>query len=353
MSQYYHLKVREVIKETADAVTLVFDHPAEKIEYKSGQFLTLMPEINGKKERRSYSLCSSPSLDSYLAVTVKRVVNGLVSNFICDQMKAGDTIEVMRPMGVFTFTPDYHLKRNIVLIGAGSGITPLMSILKTVLSEEPQSNVMLVYGNRNEDSIIFKKNLEALKAEHQDRLQMVHVLSQPLNKSYTPTGRLNRSNIIKAFESNQNLLVSRAMFYLCGPEGMMQEALEALNMLSVPKENIFKESFVSTTEKDSTPSVAAETSAGGDHEVTILYQGSEYKFVVPQGKYILETAQDKNIDLPFSCQSGMCTACMGKCVSGKVHMDDPDGLSEREIQNGAVLTCVGKPVTSNVVIEID
>ena len=352
MSQYFNLKVKEVIRETEDAVTLVF-HPADStIKYKSGQFLTFIIPIEGEKIRRSYSLCSIPFIDKELAVTVKKVVHGKASNYLVDCLKEGMEIEVMQPLGTFFLEPNQTAQRDIVLIGAGSGITPLYSMARTILSCEPLSNVYLLYGNRNEDSIIYKEKLNDLKKEHGDRLNIVHILSQPHSKLTVPSGRMNQSLIIKLLESFHKLNLDKALFYICGPEGMMTEASKALEILKIQKGNIHQESFVAS----SSPEPAGEVVHTGEvkeQEVTIIYQGSEYKVKVPKSKTILQAALDEDIDLPYSCQSGMCTACMGKCTSGKVQLDDADGLSDKEIKMGYVLTCVGHPITSDVVIEID
>lgn len=355
MSLYSELKVKEVIRETEDAITIVLQQPNVKLPYKSGQFLTLIIPVEGEKHRRSYSLSSSPVVDEQLAVTVKMVAGGKISSHLVKNLKQGDHLEVMHPMGNFTIECNDHNKRNIVLIGAGSGITPLISIAKTVLSAEPLSNVFLIYGNRNENSIIFKEQLNDLKKEHGDRLNMVHVLSQPISKLTLPSGRLNQTSIIKLLESFPKLNFNTADYYICGPHGLMEEAKKALEILQVPSEKIHKESFLPAADTAATTnaSTVPEASAGNEQEVTILYQGSEYKFNVPKGKTILEAALDEDIDLPYSCQSGMCTACMGKCTSGKVKLDDPDGLSDKEIQQGFVLTCVGHPASANVIIEID
>jgi len=351
MAQYYNLKVKQVVQETPDAVTLVFEQPETKLRYKSGQFLTLILSINGEKIRRSYSLCSCASADNYPAVTIKKVPNGKVSGYVTEQMKEGAMVEVMEPLGTFTFEPDYNKKRNIVLIAAGSGITPVFSILKEVLYQEPLSSVFLIYGNRKESAVIFKEALGKLERENEDRFKFVSVLSQPENANYVPKGRLNRSFIIKLLE-DFNIPLEEAEYFICGPRGMMEEAEDALNLLRVPACQVYKESFASTP-PEKVHGAVVEENQDGPKEVTVIYQGSEYKFPVPTDKSILETALDLDIDLPYSCQSGMCTACMGKCVSGKVHLDDPDGLSDKEIEEGYVLTCVGHPVSNDVVIEID
>jgi ring-1,2-phenylacetyl-CoA epoxidase subunit PaaE len=352
MSQYYNLKIKEIIKETEDAVIIVFEHPAkEKINYKAGQFLTLILTVDGEKIRRSYSLCTAPGLDENPAVTVKRVVNGKASNYLISNVKTGDTIEVMQPMGTFTVDVNSKNKRTAVLIGAGSGITPLMGIAKAILAFEPYSSVFLLYGNRNENSIIFKNKIDGLQNKYRSKFSVIQILSQPSGSWTSHIGRLNQSEVIKLLELFPELDFKKAEYFICGPEGMMEEAEKALDILKVPKENIKRESFVSSTHAEPSGEVV-DAGQAGPQEVTIIYQGTEYKINVPPSKSILESALDDNIDLPYSCQSGMCTACMGKCTNGKVYLDHPDGLSDKEIEQGYVLTCVGHPVSSDVVIEI-
>jgi ring-1,2-phenylacetyl-CoA epoxidase subunit PaaE len=352
MSQYHQLKVKEIIKETSDAITIVFENGAQPISYKSGQFLTLIVPVKGEKLRRSYSLCSSPYADKELAVTVKRVAGGVVSNYLPDALKAGDTLEVMEPTGTFHFIPDFAKRGDIVLIGAGSGITPLISIAKSALLKQPGSKVYLIYGNRNETSVIFKQKIELLQSVYKERCKVVHRLSQPKDPSL-PAGRLNRSEIIKLLEGFKDLKIEKAEYYLCGPDGLMQEAIGALELLKVNKSQIKKESFLPSDINALPAGKVVADSPSTTQDVTIIYQGTEYKITVPPNKSILEVALKENIDLPYSCQSGMCTACMGKCISGKVHLDESDALSDKELESGYVLTCVGHPVTPNVVIEID
>ena len=192
MSDYYTLKVKDIIKETDDTVTIQFKQPLfKKVKYISGQFLTVIIPVNGEKLRRSYSMSSAPNLDSHIGVTVKRVENGVVSNYLNDHIKKGDSIEIMKPMGNFTLEPNKQGKRNIILFGGGSGITPLMSILKSALYFEPNSAVSLVYANSDEDCIIFKDQLDALKEKFGERFNLVHVLSQPKQMWNGHTGRMD------------------------------------------------------------------------------------------------------------------------------------------------------------------
>lgn len=354
--KYHTLKVREVIKETADAISIVFEQPEEKIPYKPGQFFTLIPTIEGKKVRRAYSVCTSPFVDPHPAVTVKRVQDGLVSNYLNDTLKAGDMLEVMEPMGVFTVEPQQEHARHVILLGGGSGITPLMSIAKSVLHMEPDSQVSLIYANRSEESIIFKAGLDALEKKYAGRFHVTHVLEQLPASWICPTGLLNPELLKELLDKLPKAAPAYTEYYMCGPEGMMVNVEETLKELNIPKEQVHRESFVAgKTEKvegAADPVKAAGDDAPKSREVTVILDGEEHKFTVEPDKTILETALDLDIDLPYSCQSGLCTACRGKCLSGKVKLDEEEGLSESEIDEGYVLTCVGHPLTDDVVIEI-
>jgi ring-1,2-phenylacetyl-CoA epoxidase subunit PaaE len=351
--KYYDLPVKNIVQETKDAISIVFDHPdSGKIGYKSGQFLTLIANVNGKEVRRAYSLCSSPFVDQDLAVTVKRVDNGLMSNWLADNLKVGTTMRIMEPMGQFTTEYNAGNKRHIILFAGGSGITPMMSLIKSTLVQEPDSICSLIYCNRDIDSIIFKNELEKLEITDEGRLHVIHVLDNaPMNwQGYS--GLLNHEMLTKLFERIPDWGIHKTTYLMCGPEGMMKNVESLLEKRSIPKEKIFKESFVQgTIDKNDKkqPEVGGELKA---REVTIRYDGQEYKVLVPANKAILETALDQGIDLPYSCQSGLCTACRGKALSGQVKLDEEEGLSQSERAEGYVLTCVGHPLTDDVVIEI-
>lgn len=356
MANRYFLKVNQVIRETPDAVTITFWHPiSEEIRYLPGQFLTFLLNINGQKIRRSYSMSSSPHVDVSLAVSVKRVPGGLASNYLCDRIKPGDMLETLEPMGTFTPKLDGQNRRTLVLIGAGSGITPLFSMAKSMLHVEPNTRVWLIYGNRNQESIIYKAHLDAMeKAYGSARFAVTHVLSQPSAGWTGLEGRLNQHTLTKLFDSMPAAERQSVNVYLCGPDGLMAEARSALALVGIPADRVYKESFA--TAPVPVGDVIEEPMTdddSGSPEVTVLYEGSEYKFAVAPHQTILEAALDLDIDLPYSCQAGMCTACLGKCTSGTVKLDEEDGLSESEIKAGYVLTCVAHPVGRNVVIEID
>ncbi len=353
---YVNLTVKNIVRETKDAISIVFAHPeGRKINYKSGQFLSLIFTVQGKEVRRAYSLCSSPYVDEDLAVLVKRVDDGLLSNHLLDNLKVGDVVKVMEPAGHFTTEYIKDRKRHIVMFAGGSGITPMMSHIKSTLSQEPESVVSLIYCNRNLESVIFKEELSKREIQFEGRLHIIHVLDEaPMNwQGYS--GLLNHDMLKKLFERIPDWGIEKTTYLMCGPEGMMKNVETLLNEHAIPKEKVFKESFVTPTIDKEQKKEAAAASAQADkkaHEVTVRYDGQEYKFVVQPNRTILETALDKGIDLPYSCQSGLCTACRGKAISGKVKLDEEEGLSASERAEGYVLTCVGHPLTDDVVIEI-
>lgn len=349
---YYDLKVKQIVKETKDAISVVFEQPSNKINYKAGQFLTLIVMVNGKEVRRAYSLCSSPFNDTDLVVTVKRVDKGLMSNWLPDNLKAGERVKVMAPTGHFTTDYKKENKRHLVMFAGGSGITPMMSIIKSTLTQEPDSICSLIYCNRDIDSIIFKDAFDQLQITHAGRLHVIHVLdTAPMNwQGYS--GLLNREMLTKLFERIPDWGIGSTTYLMCGPEGMMKNVEALLAERSIPKEKIFKESFVQGTINKEEKKEVVSSGEKKAREVTIRYDGEEYKVLVEPDRTILETALDQGIDLPYSCQSGLCTACRGKALSGQVKLDEEEGLSQSERAEGYVLTCVGHPLTDDVVIEI-
>ncbi len=349
---YFDLKVKNIIQETKDAISIVFEHPAaKKISYRSGQFLTLMASVQGKEVRRAYSLCSSPFVDEDLAVIVKRVDQGLMSNWLPDSLKVGATIKVMEPMGHFTTDYRKENKRHLIMFAGGSGITPMLSLIKSVLSQEPDSIVSLIYCNRNLESVICMDELVKWETKDEGRLRVIHVLDEaPMNwQGYS--GLLNHEMLTRLFERIPAWGIDKTTYLMCGPEGMMKNVESLLHEHHIPADKVFKESFVSPIIKElpKEPVPSVENKA---REVTIRYDGQEYKVIVPPNRHILETALDQGIDLPYSCQSGLCTACRGKALSGTVKLDEEEGLSQSERNEGYVLTCVGRPMSDDVVIEI-
>lgn len=347
---YHTLRVKDVIQEIEEAKTIVFEQPDPKIEYKSGQFLTLILDIDGKSVRRSYSMCTSPYCDEDIAVTVKRVKGGTVSNYINENVKVGDFINVMEPMGNFTteYLPDN--KRHLIMFSGGSGITPMISIAKSTLKIEKDSIVSLIYANRDIDSIIFRDALQHLEETYEGRFHVIHILDNAPLEWQGHSGLLNHEMLLKLFERIPDWGIDKTTYLMCGPEGMMNNVETLLAQQNISSDKIYKESFVVGTIKKK--EAAADKDKIITRDVTILYDGEEHIVTVPANQPILEAALDLEIDLPFSCQSGLCTACRGKCLSGSVKMDEEEGLSQAEKEAGYVLPCVSHPLTDDVKIEI-
>ncbi len=362
MSKSFHnLTIKQITRETADTVTLTFDVPAdltEQYQFVQGQYLTLRFTLNGKEERRSYSMCSSP-LESGLSVTVKKVKGGKVSTHIHDRVKAGDVVEVMTPDGRFHTDLNDENKKNYYLVGAGSGITPLMSILKTILEKEPMSFVFLLYGSRNEEEIIFKNQLDALTKRYEGQLHVEHVISQPkLEKAKGlgglfskgkptwegKTGRID-GKIFLQFLAENPPRHKQSEYFLCGPGGMIDAVEKTLLSNSVDKKNIHHEYFSTTPNAAPT----AGTAVDGARLVAHL-DGRTFETTVPKGKHLLFAVIDAGGDAPYSCTSGACATCMAKVTKGTVKMDACYALDESEIKQGYILTCQAQATSEEVEI---
>ncbi len=359
---FHPLTISKVAKETEDAVSLFFAIPGElkeTFEYTQGQYLTLRFSLGGKEERRAYSMSSSP-VEKEISVTVKRLKGGLVSNHILDHLKAGATVEVMAPDGRFNTKLDPEQNKTYYLFGAGSGITPLMSILKTVLEKEPMSTVFLLYGNREESSIIFKEALEEMSQRYDNQLIVQHILSQPIKKKEKgitgffkkaqmdwsgKTGRIDAAAVTNFLEENPSRSKERE-FFVCGPNDMIDTVEASLLALEIAKKKIHTERF--TADKID-PELAQAMGADGA-KLKVQLDGDTLNIVVPKGKTILDALLDLKHDPPFSCTSGSCSACMAKLIKGKVEMEVCYALDEDEVEEGFILTCQSHPTTA--VVEI-
>lgn len=349
-SRYLTLKVKEVKSETPDAVSVYFNSENSDFNYQSGQFITLIKSINGKKVRRAYSLCTSPFTDPVLGISVKRVKGGVMSNFINDNLKAGEEIEIMMPMGQFTTDYATDNLRHAVLIAGGSGITPLLSILKSILHNEPKSHVSLIYANEKWEDVIFKEELQSLEKANNGRLKITHVLNQPPADWKGYTGWLSAQTLMDIQESLTELRELPTEYFTCGPAPMMDIVINTYQALGVEKSHIKFESFEAG--KTSPKEIIDESTSSSGKSVTVVLDGEEYTYDVAANKTILEEGLSQDIDLPYSCQSGLCTACRGKLEQGEVEMGEYDGLSQQELEDGYVLCCQAFPKTDNVRIVI-
>jgi ring-1,2-phenylacetyl-CoA epoxidase subunit PaaE len=344
-NRFMTLKVSEVRQLAKDSVSLVFEQPAN-FSYESGQFITLIEHVNGKKLRRAYSLHSSPVVDDAPAIAIKRVNDGAMSNHINDSFQAGQEVEIMEPMGRFTTTYDAAGQRNIIMFAGGSGITPLYSLTKSILHLEPSSEITLIFANRSEDYIMFRKELEQLK-ENSDRFRLVHVLEEDPNKLAAHEGRFN-PNLVNTLLDNL-FVTDQTEYYICGPQPMMDIIKTGLSLRRIPEEQIRMESFEAGV---TSPKEIIDTAGNKTSSVTILLNGEETTLELQKDQPVLTQGLDAGLDMPYSCQSGLCTACRGQVIEGEVTTDQADGLSQEELDEGYVLCCVGRPVSDDVKIEI-
>lgn len=350
--QFYPVKVKDIIRETADAATVVFDIPENlrpQFGYLPGQYLTLRYFQQGEEVRRAYSFSSSPVLDQDPAVSVKKVDMGRMSGYINDTLKAGDTIEVYPPQGRFTVEVNPANKRHYLLYGGGSGITPMMSILRTVLHSEPESRVSLFYANRNTESIIFWKKLDELVNSSKGRLQVYHNLDEAPAGWKGGSGRPGASSyVLWTREMQGELRGYDEQYYICGPSPMMELVKQGLNSMGIGSEKIHTEYFSQPTDKKPAPAgpvvvTANDFDPNAPVNAVLHISGKTSTIQIPKGSTILEAAKDEDLDPPYACQMGVCTTCRAKLTKGKVHMDEREGLSDAEINAGFILTCQSHP----------
>lgn len=353
MSRFHSLKLIRKKQETPDAVSLSFEIPAElktAFQYKHGQYLTLKTEINGESVRRAYSLCSSPLKDEYITVAVKKVDGGKMSNFLNDQFQEGQVIEVMEPEGRFYTELSPSNKKHYYLIGGGSGITPLFSILKSVLIAEPESKITLIYGNRNAESIIFKSELDRLANENPNRFKIIYSLDDAPNGWPGVAGLLNSEKIRSLIIENQNE-ISDCEYFLCGPTGLMDQAKEAFKILNLPESQVHIEFFSAPVTNSPKEEEAIEKFDFEGAKVTVILNHKEYELHIKDNSTILKAALKAGIDAPFSCEAGICSTCMAKVLEGTVKMDENNILTEDEVKKGYVLTCQSHPTSKIVRLE--
>lgn len=361
MSHFHSLKVSAVKRETPDAVSVSFDIPESlkpKFSYLPGQYLTLRLTVNGESINRSYSFCSSSYANEAPTIAVKQVEGGRASSYINQSLKVGDTVEVMEPMGNFHSPIDAQNETHYVLFGGGSGVTPVFSILKSVLLAEPKSKVTLFYGNRDTASIIFKSELEELAAKNPDRLKVVHILDKAEVAWNGYTGYIDQLMSAKLLSENVGNQFANTKFFICGPTPMMKAVETTLDTLGVRKDQVYIEYFTAKAEEDKVAanvgSVSEDTTPfTGKTSVKLIYDGNEVEFEVSESENILAAALDAGYDPPYSCMVAACCTCRAKLVSGKVEMDDRESLTDAEIARGYVLTCQAHPKSNGIVLNFD
>ena len=356
MSVHFHpLKVAEIVPETAEANSIRFEIPPQlrdAFAFKAGQHLTLRTTIDGEEVRRNYSLCTAPAESDWM-VTVKRIGGGLFSNWVGDRLKAGDTVDVMVPHGSFTTEFNAARSRHLVAIAGGSGITPVMSLVKTLLREEPNSRFTLLYGNRDSSSVIFLEALAGLKDKHLGRLEIYHFLDQEEQDIELFNGMLNRERLEEAISSLVPDAAEVDGWFICGPGPMMDAAEGALLDRNIPKERIHIERFTADRPAGAVAREIAQlqTQAEGV-SVAVTLDGRTRRVPFTAGN-ILDSARAAGLPAPFACKAGVCATCRAKVTKGKVEMAVHYGLTDEEVAEGYVLTCQSVPVGDGVAVDYD
>jgi len=367
MSQTFHsLKIVGKIAETPDSTSFLFEVPSnlkEDYNYKAGQYLTLKVIINGEELRRAYSIFTA-TFEEEFGVTVKRLEGGRVSNYLIDSVQIGDSIEVMLPEGRFVLEPEVSSQRDHYFISAGSGITPIMSMIQAILENEPMSRAHLLYCNRNESSVIFLNKLKSLSEKYNGQLNVKHILSQPQKEKVTGlkgifgksktnwegwSGRIDAGKLQLFFDEYESQS-GNDQYYMCGPGGLIENTEKYLENKSVAKGRIHKEYFTTSDIKDDKkPSSSSSSVCIAD----IKLNGESFELEIGADKTVLEALLDAGKDAPYSCTSGACSTCVAKITEGEVEMDVCFALDDDEVKNGYVLTCQSRAKTDKISINFE
>ncbi len=360
-TQFYSLKIAEVQEETNNAVCVSFAVPddlKETFQFIQGQFLTLRAMIDDEEVRRSYSICSGVN-DGHMRVGIKRVRNGQFSNFANDTFKAGVTVDVMPPQGSFHTPLDARSAKNYMCIAVGSGITPILSILKTVLTEEPNSFVTLIYGNRRSNSVMFRDDLSFVKNRYMDRFKWINIMSQEDQGTDLLSGKINNEKGAALHKSGLIDIINTDEVFICGPESMMSEVSRGFRRSGISEDNIHYELFANSAEDaaEMLERSKQRVETYGEEKVckvTVVADSRSTSFdLATVGENILDAGMDHGMELPYACKAGVCSTCKAKLISGEVEMDLTHGLEKHEIDAGYILTCQAHPVSDEVVVDFD
>jgi ring-1,2-phenylacetyl-CoA epoxidase subunit PaaE len=355
MALHFHkLAIKDVRRETSDCVSIAFTVPDElknDFVFKHGQNVTIKSIIDREEIRRSYSICSSP-FENELRIAVKKVYNGAFSPLANDILKQGDVLEVLTPSGSFYTELDLSQKKNYVFFAAGSGITPIISIIKTIFFVEPESMITLVFGNRTVSSIIFKEELEALKDKHLRRFRIYHVLSRERTDADINYERIDEKKCRQFSRLIDFNFVDE--FFICGPEPMIFTVKEFLENIGTDKKKIHFELFTTPSGKHIKIYKPEKTQQESGSDITVKFDGRSFDFNLDyNSNNILDAALAQGADLPFSCKGGVCTTCKAKLTEGKVEMEVNYGLEQDEVEAGFILTCQSHPRSGKVVVDFD
>lgn len=347
MSKFYPLEIKEVIRETPQAVSLSFEIPEnleQEFHFDAGQYITIRTQLEGKEIRRAYSLCSAPQSNEF-KVTVKEVEGGQFSVLVNNKLKSGDILEVHPPEGKFVLKPGQETK-NYAAFAAGSGITPVLSIIKTVLQKEPTSKFVLTYGNKSPEDTIFFKELLKLQASHSDRFFVEFIYSRTREEN-AHFGRIETSTVNYVIKNKfKDQPFDR--YFLCGPEAMINHVTDVLKSNGVTEDKISFELFTTTSDEKE-----IKADLDGKTQVSIKIDDEDFEFSMDQKEIVLDRALEEDIDVPYSCQGGICSSCMARITEGKAEMSKNQILTDEEIEEGFILTCQAHPTTPVLKIDFD
>ena len=345
MSTFHTLTILKITKETPDAVSVLFEIPTslkENFSFTAGQYITIKKELDGKEVRRAYSICASPS-SQQLQVAIKAVDGGYFSVFATTKLKEGDVLEVSEPEGTFVLSPE--ASKNYIAFAAGSGITPVISMVKSVLEGQKTATITLVYGNKSALSTIFKSELDSLSEKYPNLFYLHYVFSKEL-KTDSKFGRIDKG-LTNYFVKNIHHDLSFDAAFLCGPEEMIQIVSETLQENNFEKEAIYFELFTAS-DKENTIDIP-----DGKAEITVVLDDEETTFTMEKTDDILAASLRNNLDAPYSCQGGVCSTCICKVTAGKAVMTKNSILTDEELEEGLVLACQAHPTTSKITIDFD
>lgn len=355
MNHFHTLTVRDLHRETRDAISMAFDVPAaleETFRFKQGQFLTLRTTIDGEEVRRSYSICSGIE-DGEMRVAIKRVPGGVFSTYANEQLKVGDSIEVMPPLGNFYTDLDPSRNGNYLLVAAGSGITPILSIAKTTLAAEPNSQVTVLFGNRATSSTMFRDQLTDLKNQYMGRLNLIFIFSREQQDIELYNGHIDAEKCRVLFARWVDAKSLDGAF-ICGPQVMTETVRDELIEAGMPAANIHFELFSAVGGERKRAERAAIPASVNESDITVIRDGSVQQFTLKQNtSNLLDAGNEHGADLPFSCKAGVCSTCKCKVIEGEVDMDISIGLEDYEVEAGYILSCQSYPVSKKVVLDFD
>jgi ring-1,2-phenylacetyl-CoA epoxidase subunit PaaE len=355
MALHFHsLVIKKIVKETKDCVSISFHIPhslQNTFQFQHGQNITLKAIINNEEIRRSYSICTAP-YEGELTVAIKKVPEGIFSTYANELLKVGDSIDVMPPTGKFNSTLDKKQTKKYLAVAAGSGITPILSIIKTTLHEEPHSHFTLLYSNKSRSSIIFFEAIEALKNKYMNRFSLIHLLSKEKTDATINFGRINE---VKLHDLSK-LINYKGIdeVFICGPEEMIFTSKDFFEKQGLDKKSIHFELFVSATPKKKSTISAEVIDKTPKSRITVKLDGRSFDFKLGfKSDSILDAALQEGADLPFACKGGVCCTCKAKLVEGQVSMDVNYALEPEEVAEGYILTCQSHPLTERVVVDFD